>query len=189
MPSRGGGTHLSPMPRVLVVHPLPSAGSWPHAPCAFWVTLAVSVGWSVVRQAAALHGPPHRKQHLQQFAAASDDKRCGGIAGKPPMLKHADVDLPTRLMHPVAGRLVLLLLTPSFPPQVGYAIRFEDCTSPETVIKYMTDGMLLREALIDDSLAVRGYMHSVVKLWQAAGTPQWRPQAQQVWRVAGIAVP
>ena len=28
--------------------------------------------------------------------------------------------------------------------EVGYAIRFEDCTSPETKIKYMTDGMLLR---------------------------------------------
>ncbi|CAN7996933.1 unnamed protein product, partial [Ixodes pacificus] len=32
---------------------------------------------------------------------------------------------------------------------VGYTIRFEDCTSPETLIKYMTDGMLLRECLID----------------------------------------
>ena len=30
---------------------------------------------------------------------------------------------------------------------VGYAIRFEDCTSNETVIKYMTDGILLRESL------------------------------------------
>ena len=37
--------------------------------------------------------------------------------------------------------------------QVGYAIRFEDMTSPETVIKYMTDGMLLREALLDDTMA------------------------------------
>ena len=37
--------------------------------------------------------------------------------------------------------------------QVGYAIRFEDCTGPETVLKYMTDGMLLREALIDDNLS------------------------------------
>ena len=37
--------------------------------------------------------------------------------------------------------------------EVGYTIRFEDCTSPETRIKYMTDGMLLRECLIDDSLA------------------------------------
>ncbi|KAI9351303.1 P-loop containing nucleoside triphosphate hydrolase protein [Obelidium mucronatum] len=30
---------------------------------------------------------------------------------------------------------------------VGYAIRFEDCTSDATVIKYMTDGVLLRECL------------------------------------------
>jgi ATP-dependent RNA helicase DHX8/PRP22 len=37
--------------------------------------------------------------------------------------------------------------------EVGYAIRFEDCTSQSTVIKYMTDGMLLREALLDDSLS------------------------------------
>lgn len=35
---------------------------------------------------------------------------------------------------------------------MGYTIRFEDCTSPETVIKYMTDGMLLRECLIDSEL-------------------------------------
>lgn len=36
--------------------------------------------------------------------------------------------------------------------EVGYTIRFEDCTSPETVIKYMTDGMLLRECLVDTEL-------------------------------------
>jgi ATP-dependent RNA helicase DHX8/PRP22 len=45
----------------------------------------------------------------------------------------------------------------SLPPpilfQVGYSIRFEDCTSPETVIKYMTDGMLLRECLVDTNLS------------------------------------
>ncbi|OAX40882.1 P-loop containing nucleoside triphosphate hydrolase protein [Rhizopogon vinicolor AM-OR11-026] len=33
--------------------------------------------------------------------------------------------------------------------EVGYTIRFEDCTSPETKIKYMTDGMLQRESIID----------------------------------------
>ncbi|XP_017302227.1 ATP-dependent RNA helicase DHX8-like [Diaphorina citri] len=33
--------------------------------------------------------------------------------------------------------------------EVGYTIRFEDCTSSETLIKYMTDGMLLRECLVD----------------------------------------
>ena len=35
---------------------------------------------------------------------------------------------------------------------VGYAIRFEDCTSSETKIKYMTDGVLLRESLNDPDL-------------------------------------
>lgn len=40
--------------------------------------------------------------------------------------------------------------------EVGYAIRFEDCTSQTTVIKYMTDGMLLREALLDDMLSQVG---------------------------------
>eukprot|EP01061_Rhynchopus_euleeides_P027660 TRINITY_DN44986_c0_g1_i1.p1 TRINITY_DN44986_c0_g1~~TRINITY_DN44986_c0_g1_i1.p1 ORF type:complete len:1010 (+),score=478.20 TRINITY_DN44986_c0_g1_i1:191-3031(+) len=36
--------------------------------------------------------------------------------------------------------------------EVGYAIRFDDNTSPKTRIKYMTDGMLLRELLIDGDL-------------------------------------
>lgn len=37
--------------------------------------------------------------------------------------------------------------------QVGYSIRFEDCTSEKTVLKYMTDGMLLREFLGEPDLA------------------------------------
>ncbi|KAG5519426.1 hypothetical protein PMAC_002053 [Pneumocystis sp. 'macacae'] len=37
--------------------------------------------------------------------------------------------------------------------QVGYSIRFEDCTSHRTVLKYMTDGMLLREAMNDHLLS------------------------------------
>ena len=36
---------------------------------------------------------------------------------------------------------------------MGYAIRFEDVTSPATRIKYMTDGLLLREALVDPLLS------------------------------------
>lgn len=35
---------------------------------------------------------------------------------------------------------------------VGYSIRFEDQTSSHTVIKYMTDGVLLRESLNDGDL-------------------------------------
>jgi len=36
---------------------------------------------------------------------------------------------------------------------VGYAIRFEDITSPMTIIKYMTDGLLVMECLKDPLLA------------------------------------
>ncbi|GAA5943229.1 hypothetical protein JCM3775_004543 [Rhodotorula graminis] len=36
--------------------------------------------------------------------------------------------------------------------EVGYSIRFEDCTSDKTVIKYMTDGVMLRESLNEGDL-------------------------------------
>jgi len=47
--------------------------------------------------------------------------------------------------------------------EVGYSIRFEDCTSQETEIKYMTDGMLLREVLMDPDLM----QYSVIMLDEA----------------------
>uniref|UniRef100_A0A060TCL8 RNA helicase n=1 Tax=Blastobotrys adeninivorans TaxID=409370 RepID=A0A060TCL8_BLAAD len=47
--------------------------------------------------------------------------------------------------------------------QVGYSIRFEDKTSEKTVLKYMTDGMLLREFLTDPELS--GY--SVIMIDEA----------------------
>ncbi|KAI9732300.1 MAG: DEAH-box ATP-dependent RNA helicase prp22 [Cirrosporium novae-zelandiae] len=47
--------------------------------------------------------------------------------------------------------------------EVGYTIRFEDCTSPQTKIKYMTDGMLQREVLIDPDLR----RYSVIMLDEA----------------------
>lgn len=36
--------------------------------------------------------------------------------------------------------------------KVGYSIRFEDCVSDATLIKYMTDGVLLRESLSQGDL-------------------------------------
>ncbi|KAG0242992.1 hypothetical protein BGX31_011395 [Mortierella sp. GBA43] len=49
--------------------------------------------------------------------------------------------------------------------EVGYAIRFDDCTDPggRTRIKYMTDGMLFREALMDPLLS----RYSVIMLDEA----------------------
>ncbi|WAR30568.1 DHX16-like protein [Mya arenaria] len=40
----------------------------------------------------------------------------------------------------------------SVAARVGYSIRFEDCTSERTCLKYMTDGMLLREFLGEPDL-------------------------------------
>jgi len=40
----------------------------------------------------------------------------------------------------------------SLGQEVGYSIRFEDCSGPKTLLKYMTDGMLLREAMSDPML-------------------------------------
>ncbi|KAI9263728.1 P-loop containing nucleoside triphosphate hydrolase protein, partial [Sporodiniella umbellata] len=37
--------------------------------------------------------------------------------------------------------------------EVGYSIRFEDCTTEKTAVKYMTDGMLLREFMTEPDLA------------------------------------
>jgi pre-mRNA-splicing factor ATP-dependent RNA helicase DHX16 len=37
--------------------------------------------------------------------------------------------------------------------EIGYSIRFEDCTSEHTLVKYMTDGMLLREFLTEPDLS------------------------------------
>lgn len=47
--------------------------------------------------------------------------------------------------------------------EVGYFVRFDDCTSPSTRIKYLTDGMLQREILLDPDLR----RYSVIMLDEA----------------------
>ena len=47
--------------------------------------------------------------------------------------------------------------------EVGYAIRFEDKTTSRTLLKYLTDGRLLREAMTDPTLS----QYSVVILDEA----------------------
>ena len=36
---------------------------------------------------------------------------------------------------------------------VGYSVRFDDCVSARTKLKYLTDGMLLRELVTDRNLS------------------------------------
>jgi hypothetical protein len=64
---------------------------------------------------------------------------------------------------------------PASPPpflrlgeEVGYSIRFEDCTSKDTIIKYMTDGMLLRESLNSKDLDKVTSSH--LSIWMSLST-------------------
>eukprot|EP00892_Ulva_mutabilis_P006507 jgi/Ulvmu1/4228/UM191_0001.1 len=59
---------------------------------------------------------------------------------------------PRRVAAMSVARRVAEEMDVQLGEQVGYSIRFEELTSHNTVIKFMTDGMLLREAMSDPSL-------------------------------------
>ncbi|XP_076046132.1 ATP-dependent RNA helicase l(1)G0007 [Oratosquilla oratoria] len=68
---------------------------------------------------------------------------CHGIIGCTQPRRVAAMSVAKRVSDEMHTRL---------GEEVGYAIRFEDCTSENTVIKYMTDGILLRESLRESDL-------------------------------------
>ncbi|XP_047080870.1 pre-mRNA-splicing factor ATP-dependent RNA helicase DEAH7-like [Lolium rigidum] len=59
---------------------------------------------------------------------------------------------PRRVAAMSVARRVSEEMGTALGDEVGYAIRFEDVTCPNTKIKYMTDGVLLRETLKDADL-------------------------------------
>ncbi|KAF6028930.1 DHX33 [Bugula neritina] len=59
---------------------------------------------------------------------------------------------PRRVAAVTIATRVAQEMTTELGKLVGYCVRFDDCTSPETKIKYMTDGMLLRESVLDPML-------------------------------------
>ncbi|KAE8415124.1 P-loop containing nucleoside triphosphate hydrolase protein [Aspergillus pseudocaelatus] len=59
---------------------------------------------------------------------------------------------PRRVAAMSVAQRVAAELDVKLGEEVGYSIRFEDMTSPKTCLKYMTDGMLLREAMNDHNL-------------------------------------
>ncbi|KAI7878861.1 P-loop containing nucleoside triphosphate hydrolase protein [Lichtheimia hyalospora FSU 10163] len=68
--------------------------------------------------------------------------KAGGIAITQPR-RVAAVNLAKRVAEETVTQL---------GGQVGYTVRFDDTSSPQTIIKYLTDGMLLREILSDELL-------------------------------------
>lgn len=59
---------------------------------------------------------------------------------------------PRRVAAMSVAKRVAEELDVNLGQEVGYSIRFEDATSHRTSLKYMTDGMLLREAMHDPLL-------------------------------------
>ncbi|KAL0420914.1 UNVERIFIED_CONTAM: Pre-splicing factor ATP-dependent RNA helicase DEAH10 [Sesamum latifolium] len=70
--------------------------------------------------------------------------RNGGIIG---------ITQPRRVAAVTVAKRVAEECGVALGQKVGYGIRFEDVTSSSTRIKYMTDGLLLREALLDPYLS------------------------------------
>lgn len=59
---------------------------------------------------------------------------------------------PRRVAAMSVAKRVAEEMDVSLGKEVGYSIRFEDMTDSTTILKYMTDGMLLREAMNDPNL-------------------------------------
>ncbi|XP_058796016.1 pre-mRNA-splicing factor ATP-dependent RNA helicase DHX16 [Phymastichus coffea] len=79
-------------------------------------------------------------QYLYQTGFCNDGKMIGCTSPR----RVAAMSVAARVAHEMRVKL---------GNEVGYAIRFEDCTSHRTRIKYMTDGTLHREFLSEPDLA------------------------------------
>ncbi|KAJ0976429.1 hypothetical protein J5N97_018394 [Dioscorea zingiberensis] len=80
---------------------------------------------------------------IPQFVLECDD------LGKRPIVACTQ---PRRVAAMSVSRRVAEEMDVTIGEEVGYSIRFEDCSSPKTILKYLTDGMLLREAMADPLL-------------------------------------
>jgi pre-mRNA-splicing factor ATP-dependent RNA helicase DHX15/PRP43 len=78
---------------------------------------------------------------------------AAGTDVKPGLRRLVGCTQPRRVAAMSVAKRVAAEMDVEFGAEVGYTIRFDDCTTDDkTFLKYMTDGMLLREAMIDPLL-------------------------------------
>lgn len=82
---------------------------------------------------------------IPQYLHEAGFTRDGKLIGCTQPRRVAAMSVAARVAHEMAVKL---------GNEVGYAIRFEDCTSKRTIIKYMTDGTLHREFLSEPDLGL-----------------------------------
>uniref|UniRef100_H3CFX3 RNA helicase n=1 Tax=Tetraodon nigroviridis TaxID=99883 RepID=H3CFX3_TETNG len=108
----------------------------------------------------------HKVQLLQavkesDFLVVTGETGCGKTTQLPQFLYHAGfgkngkigITVPRRLAAITVAQRVAQETGCVLGQEVGYQVRFDDYTSQDTVVKYMTDGCLLREILADPHLS------------------------------------
>lgn len=83
-----------------------------------------------------------KSTQLAQMLHAAGLGRGGQIA----------ITQPRRVGAVSVSRRVAQEMGVTLGQEVGYTIRFEDCSSPRTRIRFFTDGCLLRDALVHKNL-------------------------------------
>lgn len=106
----------------------------------------------------------HREEFLELFKAhrvivVEGPPGCGKTTQLPRMLKQAGllgkgiaITQPRRIAAIGVSHRIACEEEAVVGDTVGYSIRFDDCTGPNTHIKVMTDGILLQEARSDPTL-------------------------------------
>ncbi|XP_076000771.1 putative ATP-dependent RNA helicase DHX40 isoform X1 [Genypterus blacodes] len=69
--------------------------------------------------------------------------------------KHGKIGItqPRRVAAITVAQRVAQEMQCTLGKEVGYQVRFDDCTTQDTAVKYLTDGCLLRETLADPELS------------------------------------
>jgi ATP-dependent RNA helicase DDX35 len=94
-------------------------------------------------------------QYLEQAGWCSDGKVIAvtQVCKSALVTRLANVSKPRRVAATTVAVRVAEEMGCEVGKEVGYSIRFEDVTSAATRIKFLTDGLLLREALVDPLLS------------------------------------